>query len=100
MVCGGHRLLARSTGAEAGLPSAPVTAGPEHFGLIAPAVEHWLEALMRTLSWRTDESQGGWVEHFGGVIGGVAGRGGLRSPPVSLVWPAGTVSARFLPEFA
>jgi uncharacterized sodium:solute symporter family permease YidK len=48
----------------------------------------------------TDESQGAGQNISGGVIGRVAGRGGLRSPRVSSVRLAGTVLTRFLPEFA
>jgi hypothetical protein len=48
----------------------------------------------------TDESQGGWAKDFGGRIGRVVGRGGLRSPPVRSVRRARRVSVWFLPEFA
>jgi len=48
----------------------------------------------------TDESQGGWAEHFGGVIGRVLGREGLRSPSCELGAAREAISARFLPEFA
>jgi hypothetical protein len=48
----------------------------------------------------TDESQGGWAEHFGGCYRSGGRCRGLRSPPVSSVRRAGAISARFLPEFA
>jgi hypothetical protein len=53
----------------------------------------------RDPSLATDESQGGWAEHFGGCYWSGGRCRAPRSPPVSSVRRAGAISVRFLPEF-
>jgi hypothetical protein len=68
-------------------------------GLARSTVRNYLGVAREFFSWRPMKVKGAGQNISGGVIGRVAGVGGLRSPPVSSVRRAGAISARFLPEF-